>query len=99
MVTSIRFRIWFRTLRFFAYNWAFPFFLGLAASLFFQAQLISEVALAFDAALSDANLSGGPCNTATLSPRGEFPSVEAADSVGGSVSGSTISNGGLLSNG
>ena len=74
MVTSIRFRIWFRTLRFFAYNWAFPFFLGLAASLFFQVQLISEVALVFDAALSDANLSGGPCNTATLSPRGEFPS-------------------------
>ena len=40
----------------------------------YQVQLISEVALAFDAALSDANSSGGPCNTATLSPAGEFPS-------------------------
>lgn len=56
----MKFRIYFRTLRFIAYNWGFPFFVGMATALFIAAwsntQLLDVMADAFDLAITKACL-------------------------------------------
>lgn len=56
----MKFRIYFRTLRFVAYNWGFPFFAGMASALFIAAlsniQLLDVIADAFDLAITKACL-------------------------------------------